>query len=129
VEFFKEVIQSTGYALTGSLYDNQKVFTAMGTERISGLVPPSMFVQAMPEVEKIIAVGFKNYPDFFPQMFLDNLHETHFPEAVRVPITVDLGIKETIRSNHLSLLLEREDVLAQVVSQIFGSNLELRTEK
>lgn len=117
-DFLKEILQSSGCMLAGSIYENQKVLTALGTERIAALIPPSMVIKEPQRVKRVLAVGFKNYPDFFPQMFLDNLHNTSFSDTEKIPLTIDLGIKETLRSNHLSLLLEREDVLAKVIDEI-----------
>lgn len=117
-DFLKGILQTSSYDLTGSVYENLKVLTALGTERITALAPSSMIIKDSDRIKKIIAVGFKNYVDFFPQMFLDNLNKTSFPETEKIPITIDLGIKENIRSNHLSYLLEREDVLSKVIYEI-----------
>lgn len=128
VEFFKEVLQASGCILAGSIYENKKVLTALGTERITALVPPSMLIKEPHKIKKIIAVGFKNYTDFFPQMFLDNLNSASFPETEKYSLTIDLGIKENLRSNHLSLLLEREDVLAKVINEIQSRPIERGTK-
>lgn len=117
-DFLKEVLQFSGCSLAGSITENQKVLTALGTERISALVPPSMLIRNSQDIKKIIAVGFKNYTDFFPQMFLDNLSKTSFPEAVKIPLIIDLEIGEAIRSSHLSLMLERENVLATIIDEL-----------
>ena len=128
VEFFKEVLQTPGYILAGSIYENKKVLTALGTQRITALVPPSMVIKESHKIKKIIAVGFKSYTDFFPQMFLDNLNSTSFSETEKYSLTIDLGIKENLRSNHLTLLLEREDVLAKVINEIQSRPMERGTK-
>ncbi len=117
IDFLKKILKNSGYSLTGSIYSNQKVLTALGTERVTALAPESMVVKDFARLKRIIAVGFNRYPDFFPQMFLDNLN-TIIPQAAKIPVLIDLDIKETVRSNHLSLLLERQDILAKVEEQI-----------
>lgn len=116
--FFKDILKLSGCSLSGSIFSNQLVLTALGTERMSCLVPPSMAIPMPAEVKKIIAVGFKNYPDFFPEMFLDNLNNRLFPQAVKKAVIIDLGIKETVRSSHLSFLLESEKVQKEVIKQL-----------
>lgn len=123
-EFFKEVLQASGCIMAGSIYENKKVLTALGTERITALIPPSMIIKESHKIKKIIAVEFKNYTDFFPQMFLDNLNSTSFSETEKYSLTIDLGIKENLRSNHLGLLLERESVLTKVINEIQSNLME-----
>lgn len=117
-EFLSEILQFSGYTLAGSINENQTVLTALGTKRVSALVPPSMFIQNPREIKKVIAVGFKNYVDFFPQMFLDNLGKTLFPYAIKIPLTIDLAVAKAIRSSHLSLMLEHENILAKVIDSL-----------
>ncbi|HHV64627.1 MAG TPA: anaerobic glycerol-3-phosphate dehydrogenase subunit B [Peptococcaceae bacterium] len=121
VDFLKKILQASGYFLIGNIYENRKVLTALGTERITALIPPSMVVKEPEKIRTIIAVGFKNYLDFFPEMFLDNLKNTSLPKGVKVPLTIDLGIPEALRSNHLSYLLERKEVLDRVADEINGT--------
>jgi glycerol-3-phosphate dehydrogenase subunit B len=119
VEFFQEIMQASHCLYQGSIQENQRVLTALGTERISALVPSSMVIRRPEKIETIIAVGFKNYPDFFPQMFLDNLKQTSLPPAAKkISLHLDLGIKATLRSGHLSTLLAREDVLREIIAQL-----------
>lgn len=120
MDFLREVLESSGYILSGNIFRNQKVLTALGTERVSALVPPSMSISKADEIKTIIAIGFKNYPEFFPQMFLDNLQRSSFPDAVKIPLIIDLGIKEIIKTGYLSNLLEKDTILHKL-------DIEIRT--
>jgi len=118
MDFLREVLESSGYVLSGTVCENRRVLTALGTERVSALLPPSMHISEPDKIKAIIAVGFKNYPDFFPQMFLDNLRKSSFPEADKIPLTMDLGIKEIIKTGYLSNLLEKETVLDRLIEEL-----------
>ncbi|MFA6808195.1 MAG: FAD-binding protein, partial [Eubacteriales bacterium] len=109
---------SSGYHLSVSLIENQEVLTALGTVRVSALVPESMIIKKRETINKVVAVGFKGYGDFYPQMFLDNLEERLFPDAEKIIKIIDLDVKGNLKPNSLALLLSREEILKKVIDEL-----------
>jgi glycerol-3-phosphate dehydrogenase subunit B len=121
LEFFRALMREADYDFEGSGEENLTILTALGTGHITALAPRSMVVKAPAELEYVVAVGFKHYPDFFPQMFLDN-SAPYFPHAQRSAALLDLGGGEVLRSGYLSAQLEKEAVLSQIVSALRDLN-------
>jgi glycerol-3-phosphate dehydrogenase subunit B len=117
VDFFRAIMREARYDFVGDLAENLTVLTALGTGHVTALAPRSMVVTAPSDLEHVVAVGFKHYPDYFPQMFLDN-SAPYFPRAQKDIALLDLGGGEVLRSGYLSAQLEKEAVLSQVVAAL-----------
>ncbi|MDR0434749.1 MAG: anaerobic glycerol-3-phosphate dehydrogenase subunit B [Gracilibacteraceae bacterium] len=119
VDFFLAIMREARYEFTGGLGANQRVLTSLGTRHIAALAPRSMVLTEPEKARRVVAVGFKNYGDFFPAMFLDN-SARFFPRAERETVMIDLGINMAARSGYLSLLLEQEAVQAKIARTLRG---------
>jgi glycerol-3-phosphate dehydrogenase subunit B len=118
VSFLQEVLSSAGYELYGSLKENQIVLTSLGTVHPAALVPKSLLIRKRESIRRVVAVGFKGYGDFYPQMFLDNLDSRLFPRVQKEARIIDLGIRANLKSNYLANLLSNQRILQRIIQEL-----------
>lgn len=77
----KQLCKDSGYPLAGSLDRNFMLPTALGTIRPTCLAPQSMINGDLRSKDPICIVGFKHFPDFYPNLIADNLSAIAIPTS------------------------------------------------
>lgn len=105
------LVSRQGLIYSGVPGEQLRVLTTLGTSKNSCLVPESMVLEQPERYERIVAVGFKDYIDFSPSLFIyhikkrkifSNLKETlelHFDPGVEVP--GNLWLAEALTGEYL----------------------------
>lgn len=118
LESFKTLGSQSGYPLSGSLERNWLLPTSLGTFRPTCLAPETMIAGDQSQPGKRLIVGFKPFPDFYPNLIADNLNLQGIPAAA---VTLDLP---SLRKPHfvtgrvLAGLFESPDFRAELIEAL-----------
>lgn len=85
LDAFKELTASQDYIYVGDGHHNQKVPTAIGSFKLSCLIPPSIESDEIFKRKKILVVGFELLKDYYPKLIAKNL-QRFFGEQKEVNI-------------------------------------------
>lgn len=104
-----------GYPLAGALDRNWQLPSAVGTFRPTCLAPETMTAGDLSHDAPMLLVGFKQLPDFFPQVAADNLSHQGIPARA-----VTLDLPALARRNFttaviLARMMEQPDFRAELV--------------
>ena len=105
VEAIEELARHAGYPLHGSLEQNWKLPTALGTSRQTCLAPVTMIAGDLNQAAGMLIVGFDQFLDFYPHLIAANLKE--------------IGVHAESISLDLDTLREQRFVTGRVLANLF----------
>jgi len=73
IELFRRVMSSSDYLFAGTLSRNVLMPTALGSTRVTCLVPESMAAGDVRDDSPMLIVGFRSFRDFYPPYLAANL--------------------------------------------------------
>jgi glycerol-3-phosphate dehydrogenase subunit B len=119
IDYFTDLCADRGIPYYHNEEENWLLPTALGTVRPTFLVPASMGVKPLSEVRSLLVVGFKGLKDFYPEVLITNLRSNGRlrSDCQLNTALIDLGAQDLL-PNTLAHRLEKQEVLAQVVSQL-----------
>ncbi|ABO51347.1 glycerol 3-phosphate dehydrogenase (quinone) subunit B [Desulforamulus reducens MI-1] len=119
LSFFQQICSQNGLAYEVAEKGNWLLPTALGTVRPTYLAPAGMAARELPRAKNILVMGFQGLKDFYPEVLTTNLkNNMNLPADCQLTtLMLDLG-KIELSPNNLAYLLEKDEVLQRLVSQI-----------
>ena len=107
-----------GYPMVGSLEVNWRLPSAVGAPRPTCLAPATMTAGDLNSRAPALLVGFKQYPDFFPNLVADNLNHLGIPAHYVILDLPALAMRHNTTGIILAGMMEREAFQEEVVKAI-----------
>jgi glycerol-3-phosphate dehydrogenase len=118
VNEFKHLCSENGYPFIGTADENVSVIGAIGVHRPTCLVPQTMAAGILRPEDKLIVVGFENYPDFYPKYIADNLIASGIDAQYKVIKISQYSPETNLTDRRLSQWFSKPEFRDFIVSEI-----------
>lgn len=118
LEALQTLCAAAGYPLHGSLDKNWLLPSATGTFRPTCLAPETMIAGDLSRDEPMLLVGFKQMPDFYPNIVAGNLNKQGKTASY---VTLDLPLLAQRRFNNAVLtarMMEQTELRDQLIAAV-----------
>ncbi|GAV21894.1 anaerobic glycerol-3-phosphate dehydrogenase subunit B [Carboxydothermus pertinax] len=115
--FFKSLVKEQDLTYYGTPEATAKVLTALGTVKTTCLVPESMHVEEPEQFERLVAVGFKGYFEFSPELFLHYAQKSGFFPNLKETGEVHFVVEEkNLNPTYLALALGSNPIKDRLIT-------------